>query len=187
MRADESGNELIIRETPGCLWLLGGLFCLVGGVFVYGALGGFSNRDEFSFWTLALAFLMGTVGVFAGVWVIYRAPVTKLSLNRTDENVTLTRYGLFGKRADSYRFGEIKQFLLIEEKDDESNPIWLLGMDLTSGETVKISSLPSHSEDFKRRFVFEANQFIYKQIPSPHLALLDLEGEKAIDFRKIDD
>ena len=73
MRADESANELIIRETPGCLRLLGGLFCFVGGVFVYGTLGGFSDRDEFSFWTLARAFSMGAVGVIAGIWIIFRA------------------------------------------------------------------------------------------------------------------
>jgi hypothetical protein len=187
MRADESGNELIIRETPGCLWLLGGLFCLVGGVFVYGALGGFSNRDEFSFWALAAAFLMGAIGIVGGVWIIYRAPLTTLNLNRADETLTLTRHGLFGKRTDLYRFGEIQQFLLLEEKDDESNPIWSLGIELTDGETVKISSLPSHSENFKRRFVFAANQFIYKQIPSPHQALSELEGESATDSSEASD
>lgn len=176
MQTKRAENELIIQETPGCLWILGLLFVFIGGIFVYGSLGGFTNADEVPQYAIYLAFLMGSIGVAAGVWVIFHAPVTKVFINRQTETVALVRRGLFGKRENIYSFEQIKQFCLIEEKDSEGDDIWSLGMELSSGERIKISSLESHSEKFKRDFVFETNQFMYKQMPN-YKSALELEDE----------
>lgn len=176
MKIKQNANELIIRETPGCLWIFGLLFCFVGGVFVYGSLGGFTNWNEVSVWIILMSFVMGAIACGVGYWVILRAPVTKIVISRASETVTHTRYGLFGVKKNIYSFDRIKQFCLVEEKDDESNTIWSLGMELASGETVKISSLPSHFEEFKINFVFESNKFMYKQMPS-HETVYELEDE----------
>jgi len=162
----ENVNELIIEEKPGCLWIFGLFFAVIGGVFVYGSLGGFTNRDEVSQFAIYLSFLLGAMGVAVGIWIIYRAPVTNIVVNRQTNSVTHTRIGLSGKKEKIYSFGQIKQFCLIEEKDSESDLIWSLGMELSSGETIKISSLESHNEKFKRDFVFQTNEFLQKQMPS---------------------
>ena len=109
---------------------------------------------------------MGAIGVAVGIWIIYRAPVTKVIVNRKTKTVVHTRRGLAGKQENIYNFGQIKQFCLVEEVDDESNPIWSLGMKLSSGETIVISSLQSHDEKYKRDFVFQINDFLRKQMPS---------------------
>jgi len=165
MQTEQTENDLIIRETPGCLWIFGSFFAVVGGVFVYGALGGLADYGSQELWMLALSFMMGAIGVGAGVWIIYRAPITKVAINRLDNEVFITRYGLFGKRETFYDFDEIEEFCLIEEKDNESNSVWFLGMNLSHGETVKISSLPSHDERFIQNFVFQTNEFTRKQLP----------------------
>jgi hypothetical protein len=165
MQTERTENYLVIRETPGCLWIFGLFFAVIGGAFVYGALGGFVDYRRHELWMLALSFVMGAIGVATGVWIIYRAPLTKVVIDRLENEVLLTRYGLFGKREDLYAFGDIEQFCLIEDTDDESNPIWFLGMNLTDGETLKISSLPSHDERFVQQFVFQANEFARKTLP----------------------
>ncbi len=177
MQTEQTNNELIIRETPGCLWIFGLFFAIVGGSFVYGALGGFSNWGEQSLWTLALAFLMGSIAVAAGIWIIYGAPVTKVIINRVENTVQMTRYGLFGKRESYYDFAEIERFRLVEEKDTEGDDVWFLGMELTDGETIKISSFASHDERFKSNFVFQTNEFTRKQMP-PAQMILELEDEQ---------
>lgn len=176
MKIEQTGNELIIHETPGCLWILGLLFAFIGGIFVYGSLGGFTNAAEVPRYAVYLAFLMGSIAVITGIWIVFHAPVTKVFINRQTETVALVRRGLFGKRENIYSFEQIKQFCLIEEKDSEGDDIWSLGMELSSGETIKISSLESHSEKFKRDFVFETNQFMYKQMPN-YKSALELEDE----------
>jgi hypothetical protein len=171
MQIEKTPNELVIRETPGCLWIFGLFFALVGGVFVYGALGGFSDFGRQTLWTLAIAFVMGAIGVAVGVWIIYGAPITKVVIDRIDDTVVIKRFGLFGRRENQYAFEEVEQFRLIEEEDDEGSLIWSLGMELTNGETIKISSHPSHDERFKRDFVFQANEFMFKQLYPAHMIL----------------
>jgi hypothetical protein len=176
MQTEQTGNELIVRDTPGCLWIFGLFFAFVGGMFVYGSLGGFVNYDKHELWMLALSLLMGLTGIAVGIWIIYGAPVTKVVINRLENTVLITRYGLFGKRESFYDFDEIERFCLVEEKDDEGNNIWFLGMKLTSEETIKISSFASHDELFTSDFVFQTNEFTRKQIPSSEL-ILESEDE----------
>ena len=166
MRLREDFNQIVLQETPASLWLFGLFFATIGGVFVYGSLGGLTNYDEVPAWQLLISFLMGGCAIAVGLWIIYRAPLTKIVINRENETITERRFGLFGRRERVYCFDRIKQFSLIEETDDEGNLIWSLGMDLIDGEKIKISSLPSHSEKFKRDFVFQINRFLHIPIPS---------------------
>lgn len=171
MHTEQTENELIIKESPGCLWIVGLFFAFVGGVFVYGALGGLADYARQSPLMLALALLMGSCGVAAGVWIIYRAPITKVVVDRIEETVSMTRYGLFGRQQTFYHFDEIERFCLVEEMDDENSPVWSFGMKLTTGETLKITSLASHFEEYERKYIFQANEFIGKQIPPAQMIL----------------
>lgn len=166
MRLKEEFNQTIVEETPGCLWFVGLFFALVGGIFVYGSLGGLNDYAKQSPWMLAFAFLMGSSAVGVGIWIIYNAPITKVVINRIESRVLLRRYGLFGKKEIVFRFDEIKCFRLIEDKDDEGSPIWSFGLELTNDELVKITSLPSHSEEYERKHVFQINEFMQLAMPS---------------------
>jgi len=176
MHIEQTENELIIKDTPGCLWIFGLFFAFVGAIFVYGSLGGLTDYDKQAVWMPALAFFMGSSAIATGVWIISRAPITKIVVNRINETIVYTKYGLSGKQQSRFRFDEIRQFCLIEEQDDESNPIWSLGMELANKEIIKISALESHDEGFKRNFVFQTNEFMRKQIPSSQM-ILESEDE----------
>lgn len=181
MKIEQTERELIIRETPGCIWLFSLLFLVVGGLFVYGSLGNFTNGGAVPFWILPITFLMGSTGCVVGLWLIYNAPITKLVANRDKKLVTHTTYGIDGRTQTIYHFDEIEAFRLIEEKDDEGDNIWSLGMELSNGETIKISSLESRDELFKRNFVFHANEFIFKQA-SPTEMILDAADESETEM-----
>lgn len=182
MKATQNENELIIKESPGCLWIAGLFFAFVGGIFVYGALGGFTNSARQSPLMLAAAFVMGAIGVGAGIWIIYNAPITKVVINRIEDKVLLTRFGLFGKQQTTYDFDEIKQFCLVAEKDDEGSDIWSVGMQMTNGEMIIITSSASHFEDYERKYVFQTNEFMRKQIP-PAQMILEFEDEEDAEMR----
>lgn len=182
MHIEQTENELIIRETPGCLWIFGLFFAIVGGVFVYGSLGGLADYERHAIWMLALAFVMGAIGVCAGIWIIYNAPITKIVVNRIKNTVSMTRYSLLGEKETSYNFDEIERFCLTEEKDDEDNPIWYFAIKLNTQETIKITSLASHSEEYEREYVFCANEFMRKQIP-PAQMILESEDEPVEEMR----
>jgi len=162
----QNENQLIIEETPGCLWIFGLFFAVIGGIAVYGSLGGFTNRDEVSPLVIYFSLLMGAIVAAVGIWIIYRAPMTKTIVNRHTKTVIHTRRGLAGKQENIYSFGQVKEFCLVEEKDSEGDAIWSLAMEISNGEKIKISSLQSHDEKYKRDFVFQTNKFLRKQMPS---------------------
>ena len=176
MQIERIENELIIRETPGCIWIFGLLFLVVGGLFVYGSLGNFTDHSSVPFWLITLAFVMGSIGCAVGLRLIHKAPITKIIADRDTETVAYTTYGISGRTHAVYHFDEIEEFCLIEETDSEGALVWSLGMELCGGETVKISSLESHDEHFKRDFVFRVNEFMYKQMPSAQ-TVFELENE----------
>ncbi len=82
MKIKQTENELIIQETPGCLWIFGLFFAFVGAIFVYGSFGGLTDYDKQAAWMLMFAFLMGAIAVACGVWIISRAPVLTVSTKR---------------------------------------------------------------------------------------------------------
>lgn len=176
MHAHRTENELVIQETPGCLWFVGGFFALVGALFVYGALGGFSNWSSVPLWQLALCVVIGSSGVGIGFWSIHKAPISKLIIDRIDDRIILMRRGLFSRSKTVFSFVEVEYFCLVEDVDDEGNTIWDFGMQLLDGEIIKITSLATHSEQYHRNFVFAANEFARKHLPSA-TALHELENE----------
>ena len=120
--------------------------------------------------------IAGLAAIGAGYWIIFMAPVTTVTIDRVLQTVTHRRRGISGSSENSYQFSEISGFQLIEERDSDNDPVWSLGLDLRSGETVKISSLPSPVENIKRDLVFQANEFMGKQMPS-YASNVALEGE----------
>ena len=176
MHTEQTENELIIRETPGCLWIVGLFFASVGGIFVYGALGGLADYARQSPLMLVLALVIGAIGVGAGIWIIYKAPITKIVINRIENTLSMTRYGLLGSTETFYDFDDIKYFCLTEDIDDEGSPIWYFALKLNDDEIIKITSLASHSETYERQYVFQGNEFMRKQIP-PAQMVFEIEDD----------
>ncbi len=163
MKINREGDKLIISETPGCLWVFGLMFVFIGGMFVYGALGGFTNSDMQSIFVLAFALIAGAVGVGAGIWTISKAPITKVAIDRANRIVIWTTFGFMGRETLVYKFDDVERFCLIEDRDSEGAEIWWFGMELINGEVMRIGAIASHFEENERRFVFAANEFADKQ------------------------
>lgn len=176
MKIEQSQDEIIITETPGCFWIIGLFFAFIGGIFVYGSGGGFVDYGRHPPWLLGITFVMGMIGVGSGVWFIYNAPITKVVINRDRKTVIMSRWGLFGRRDFLYHFDDIARFCLIAGRDDEGSLIWTFGMELADGEMIPITSIGSHAEDYEQKYVFQTNEFMGKQL-SPTELIFELEDE----------
>ena len=175
MQTKQTANVLVIQEMPGCVWIFSSILLIFGGLFVYGSLVNFINPGTVEFWLLPITFLLGLIAVAVGIRLIYKSPAAKLVFDLTDETLVYTIYELAGKKQTVYDFDEIEMFRLIEERDSEGTPVRSLGMDLSDGETIKVSSLPGQDEKFKLELVFRANEFMSKQIPAAEV--FELEDE----------
>jgi hypothetical protein len=168
MHTNKTENELTIQETPGCVWFIGGGFAIIGGMLTYGTLGGFSNWNEVARWELVISFVIGLSVILGGILTIRVSPISKVVINRIEDTVVVTRRGLFVRDKFVYEFDEIKNFCQIEDVDSDDCPVWFFGFELNTGEIIKITSIPIHSEDFQRKYVFESNEFARKSLPDFH-------------------
>ncbi len=176
MQTKQNANELTFQETPGCVWIFSLILLIFGGLFVYGSIGNLTNNSTVEFWLLPITLLLGLIAVGFGVRLIYHTPITKLVFNLTDETLLYTIYGLTGKKRTLFDFEEIEMFSLIEERDSEGTTFRSLGMSLSNGETIKVSSLSRLDEKFKLDLVLLANDFMSKQIPAA-ADVFELESE----------
>lgn len=177
MNISRENDKLTISETPGCLWIFGLLFVLVGGLFAYGALGGFKDFERQSLWLLALALVFGVIGVIAGIRVISDAPITRVVIDRARGIVIWTKFGFMGRETLIYRLEDVSCFCLVDDRDSEGAEIWWFGMELVSGEILRIGSVASHVEEHERRFVFAANEFAGLQPSATELVLEEWSDE----------
>jgi hypothetical protein len=168
MKIKQTENELILRDSPGCLWIFGLFFALIGAVFVFGALGGFTNYDEVPRYAIYLSFLMGAIAVGVGIWQSAAHPLSKIIVDAQVKTVRHTQRGLFKKHDETYHFEEIAQFIVLEDEDDESNPVWKMAMLLNDGETIELTKVWSHDEKQYLETAQNVNQFARKpQIYTP--------------------
>ena len=142
MKTERSEGKLMIKDQPGLLWFLGFLFVAVSTVFVLGPLGLFTNNHEISALTRVFSFLMGCIGVGAGLWVVERHPQITSVFNRVSGRLELTRWNLLRRSASQRELGlaEIRDVQLVEGKDIDGDPIYGIRLLLRSGEEIALSS-----------------------------------------------
>ncbi len=175
MKVEESVNTIKITEAPGCMWIFGLFFVVIGGMLLWGTLGGFSNWNEVETWELVVAFFIAASGIAGGVWIISSGPIARVVIDRVENTVSINKYGFFGKRSNFYRFEDVNHFCLIEDKDSDGLPIWSIGMRLMSSETIPITAMSIPAEEIQQGHVFRFNEFMRKEMPSHknYLALDD--------------
>ena len=166
MKIAEHGQQLTISETPGGAWLFGAFFMIVGAAFVFGASGGYSNYFEVPRYGLVFHFVGGSIALAIGLGVIFIAPMTRISIDRSTSKLHLKRRGFMKRINRFYSFDEITDFYVIEGKDSDGGPVWSLSIDFADGTDLKISAFDCHDEKYIRDIAFRANEFMYKKIPS---------------------
>jgi hypothetical protein len=163
MKVFEKENELIIKETPAIIWFIGMFFTIIGGIFVYGSFGGFTNYNEVGIIVIYITRFMAFCAVAVGIWTIYKAPITYIRINNLTKNLNITKTSIFGKSDENINLENVRKFLLIEGRDDENLPIWTFGYEKNDGDLVELASMPLHSEDYQKNLVFQLNKYINRE------------------------
>jgi len=147
MQIMSRGDVVLVRDSPGLHWLLGLLFLGVGALFALGPLGLFHDRAAVGWPVRALSVLLGSTGVATGLWVLHRAPRSTLEVDRLADRVRLRRWGLGGRRTDTWSIHDVEEIRLAESRDDEDGAVFRVLVVLRSGDVVPISLLWTHGRE----------------------------------------
>src|SRR3954462_2982203 len=107
--------DWLYETAPDAFGLWGFFFIVVGGVFVLGPLGLFNNNHEVPVWVRAASLVMGSVGVFAGAYLIRESPVTTTIVDARTRRIMIREVGLAGKRVRVVDAAQVRDVIVVEE------------------------------------------------------------------------
>jgi hypothetical protein len=156
-------NKLTFWELP----LFGFIFSLVFSLLSFFALYSLIVKALGGFEGMALSEIIALFGAVIGVSVIsvhilYRISATRIDFDRLENKITVTNFGLFGKKQEVYAFNEIEHFCLI----DDGESLYSLGIKLISGQTVQITPISRPRPKYEHKYELLANRFMHKQMPA---------------------
>jgi uncharacterized membrane protein len=160
MQIKQSSQHLVLRDSPGCFWLLGMLFVVIGGLFAAGSLGLFTNAHTLSLWQRLLVLVMGSIGVGVGLGVIIQAPQTVSVFDRQTQQAVITRRGLLGRTVSIYSLADITCVQIREHTDSEGSPVFQLELVLRSRQPVPLSRLWMHHRPAHEQAMSRVNDFL---------------------------
>ena len=146
MRIQKTATGLVITDSPGLSWILGGLFVVVGGVFFLGPMGLFNNSDNLSFIMRALVSLLGGVGICTGLWIWTRSPCSRVQTAISEQSVVITRWGLTGRQEFRVPFADVAGFEIETGVDSDGDAVFRPLLRRRDKTTVLLSVLHVHDK-----------------------------------------
>ncbi|MBE0570512.1 MAG: hypothetical protein IH618_03135 [Ignavibacteriaceae bacterium] len=143
--------KLTIKDSAGCIWLLGFFFLAIAGTFVLGLSGLFINLNEINELEKLGAWIVSLSGVAAGIWIIYSHPGIYITFDKSIDAVTINRRGLLKDETETYKLSEIEDIIINESVDSEGDPFFRLAIKLKDKRQINFSSTGGHDRDAQQK------------------------------------
>lgn len=148
---EQTSTKLTLRDTAGCIWMLGFFFIAVAGIFVAGLSGVFTNLNEANELERLGAWIFSLAGVSVGVWIIYTHPGVHVSFDKNTNSVTINRRGLMKNETETYKLNDIADVVLDKTVDSEGDPYYRIALKLKAEKQVLLFSTGLHNEESQQK------------------------------------
>ena len=157
---EHTSIKLTIKDSAGCIWLLGFFFLAVAGTFVIGLMGMFYNLNEVTELEKLGAWIVSLSGVAAGIWIIYSNPGIYITFDKITDAVTINRRGLLKDETETYKLSEIEDVVIDESVDSEGDPFYRVALKLKDQRQINLSSVGGHDRDTQQKNVDVIKNFL---------------------------
>ena len=150
MRLIERDGSIEVRDTPGCLWLLGVWF-IAGGALGIAMPFIATNRDELGWGPKALSILVGLGVVAGGAYALATTRWFRLRLDPIARRAVLERGRPFGGgETVPFGFDNVRSVEARPGRDGDGDPVWELRIWLHSGQFLVPHGQPLRGEEHAR-------------------------------------
>ncbi len=167
MRSTHRSDGLMISDAPGCFWVFGGFFLLIGGVA--GAAVFASRITAHPLSQLLLGSVMGLLAIGAGLYFIYRSPASRVVIKTSEGSITISRRGLLRRQQERYDLSTIHSVYLVQKEDIDGDPVFSIRIQLQDGREVPLTLLWIHA----RGPLTDTLQQLSKYIPQAGMRVLE--------------
>ena len=162
---EHTPRQLTLRDSAGCLWLLGFFFIAIAGTFVAGLSGLFYNLHELSGLEKLGAWTVSLSGVAAGFWIIYSHPGVYARFDKSTNSLSINRKGLMKNITETYRLSEIADVVLAETTDSDGDPFYRIALKLKRDKQVLLFSTGLHNKEAQQKNVELIKNFLRNNPP----------------------
>ncbi len=157
---EHTSTKLTLKDSAGCIWLLGFFFLAVAGTFVLGYQDVFTNLNELTELEKLGAWIISLSGVAAGIWIIYSHPGIFITFDKSTDAVTINRRGLLKDETETYKLSEIEDVVVDESVDSEGDPFYRVAIALKDKRQINLSSIGGHDRDTQQKNADTIKSFI---------------------------
>jgi hypothetical protein len=158
MKANSSADGLTLSDSPGCFWLFGGFFCVMGGGAVLVAVS--ASRGSIAFGQIILALGLGLAAIATGIYFIHDSPGSRVVIRRDAGSLEVIRRDLFRHQRNRYPLTSFASVHLAESKDMDGDPVFTITSKLTDGTEVPLTQLWVNNLPAMQRAVDLLSEFI---------------------------
>ena len=147
MRITQRDNQMVIADTPGCLWLFGLMFVLSGSFAMFAAFAA-ATPPTFVTFTRSAAFVIGVSHLAAGLWIVRRHASTLTELDRGNGR-GLHRVRRPGSRAQAvtvFALGDVRAVDIRHDRDGDGDPVFQLRLWLSGSRMLPLQAQPAQGE-----------------------------------------
>jgi hypothetical protein len=139
MRIQHSASRLVVRDTPGCLWLFGFVF-VMSGTFVLVAVPLSPEWVTFTGWERAAILAIGIGHLGGGLWLIRHTPATTLELDRARGTGThrIRHPGNRSETVVAFTLADLRDVDVLEERDSDGDPAFVVRVLLADGRQLRL-------------------------------------------------
>jgi hypothetical protein len=150
MRLIERDTSIELRDTPGCLWLLGAWF-VAGGAFAIAMPFIATNRHELGWGAKSVVILIGLGVLAGGAYTVASTRWFRLRLDPVTRRAVLERGRLLrGRETVSFAFDDVRSVEARPGRDSDGDPVFELRIWLRSGQFLVPHGQPLRGEDHAR-------------------------------------
>ncbi len=144
MRLGHERRRLVIRGAAGPGLVVGAALIAGGACFVAAALGLFGFSTGLRLLYRAAIGMLGSIGVVAGVWVLWRAQPSSVVVDRVGRTVTMIHREFSDTTAVQYAGSAVADVRVTKERDGRGAAVYRVELVLDTGGIVSVPLFRPH-------------------------------------------
>lgn len=140
MNVSQKQERLVLRDTPGSLWLAGGAFIFLATIFISKGVALLIEVGHSPLWVAWLVLLLGLFGLLAGVGAIMRNPMIAAEFNPERNLVEVRKQGLLPSPPVEVPLQYIAGVEVAEFESQQGDHSYRLQLKTTNGLKIPLSA-----------------------------------------------
>jgi hypothetical protein len=140
MNVSQKQERLVLRDTPGSLWLAGAAFIFLATIFISKGVALLIEVEHSPLWVAGLVLLLGLFGLLAGVGAIMRNPMIAAEFNPERNLVEVRKQGLLPSQPVEVPLQYIAGVEVAEFQSQQGDHSYCLQLTTTNGQKIPLSA-----------------------------------------------